>query len=106
MKKVYVAGPYSRGDVMVNIRAALFAADWLLALGYAPFVPHLTGFWHFYSPKPYKAWLALDLEWLRACDAVLRLPGESPGADGEVAEAERLGIPVYESVPELAGGLV
>ena len=99
--RVYIAGPYSKGDVILNIREAIYAADWLLAGGHVPFVPHLTGFWHAIAPKPYESWLAYDMEWLKVCDAVLRLPGESSGADKEVAEARRLGVPVFESVPEL-----
>jgi hypothetical protein len=105
MKRVYVAGPYSRGDIVLNIREALFHADWLMAAGYIPFVPHLTGFWHLCFPRAYESWLAYDMEWLRVCDALLRMSGESPGADREVAEAQRLGIPVFYSVPELIGGL-
>ncbi len=38
---------------------------------------------------------------LQHCDAVLRLPGESTGADQDVATAERLGLPVYHSVHEI-----
>ena len=89
----------------MNIRKAIFEADWLLAAGFAPFVPHLTGFWDFASPKKYETWLAYDMEWLRACDALLRMIGESPGADREVELAESLGIPVFYSVPELITGL-
>lgn len=37
------------------------------------------------------------------CDGVLRLPGESAGADNDVAIAHRRGIPVYTSVTELPG---
>jgi hypothetical protein len=32
---------------------------------------------------------------LARCDALLRLPGESPGADREVKRARELWIPVY-----------
>jgi hypothetical protein len=35
------------------------------------------------------------------CDAVLRLPGASRGADLDVARAEALGLPVLHSVDEL-----
>ena len=38
---------------------------------------------------------------LQHCDAVLRLPGASTGADNDVRIAERLGIPVYRSIDEL-----
>lgn len=38
---------------------------------------------------------------LEHCDAVLRLPGASQGADNDVAIARRRGIPVYTSVDEI-----
>jgi hypothetical protein len=38
---------------------------------------------------------------LTHCDAVLRLPGESAGADQDVAIAQQRGIPVYRSVAEI-----
>lgn len=101
MKKVYIAGPYTKGDVAVNVRNAFEAADTLATAGFAPFVPHATHFWHMLFPRPYAYWIALDLEFLPACDLLLRLPGESAGADGEVAEAKRLGIPVYHSLLDL-----
>lgn len=38
---------------------------------------------------------------LQHCDAVLRLPGESAGADQDVAIARQRGLPVYRSVEEI-----
>jgi hypothetical protein len=35
------------------------------------------------------------------CDAVLRLPGTSAGADLDVARARKLGLPVYTSLEEI-----
>lgn len=35
------------------------------------------------------------------CDAVLRLPGASKGADDDVAQAHRRGIPVYYQLEEI-----
>lgn len=99
--RVYVAGPYTRGDVAVNVREAIKAGTALLAMGYTPFIPHLTHFWHLVDPHPYETWLAVDLEWLRVCDCVLRLPGESSGADKECAEAERLDLPVFADIAAL-----
>jgi hypothetical protein len=93
--KVYIAGPLSEGDVQANIVAALDAADAVLAAGHIPYVPHLSWYWHDYSPKDYEVWMALDFEWLEACDVVILLPGVSRGADREVRRAETLGIPVY-----------
>lgn len=80
-------------------------ADKLLAAGLVPFVPHLTMLWDAISPHPYADWLAYDLHWLRVCHAVLRLPGESNGADKECEEAERLGIPVFHSLDAILSTL-
>lgn len=96
--KIYVAGPYTLGDVAVNVRAAIDAANQLLALGFIPFVPHLSHFWHMIAHHPYEDWIRYDLQWLEACDAVLRLPGESKGADLEVKRAGELHIPVYPGI--------
>ncbi|MFE6627854.1 DUF4406 domain-containing protein [Streptomyces rochei] len=38
---------------------------------------------------------------LARCDAVLRLPGESVGADQDVALARRRGLPVYHDVAQI-----
>jgi hypothetical protein len=35
------------------------------------------------------------------CDAVLRLPGASVGADQDVAQARALGLPVFERVEDI-----
>jgi hypothetical protein len=100
-QRIYVAGPCSKGDVAINVRNALEAADELATLGFAPYVPHLTHFWHMLFPRPYEFWLELDNQYLPYCDALLRLPGESSGADKECELAHSLGIPVFDSVPEV-----
>ena len=38
---------------------------------------------------------------LECCDAVLRIPGESRGADADVARARDLGLAIYSDVLEL-----
>lgn len=43
-------------------------------------------------------WLSVDKAWVAAADAVLRLPGESKGADEEVAFAKSAHIPVFHSI--------
>jgi hypothetical protein len=40
---------------------------------------------------------------LEHCDAVLRLPGESTGADQDVAIAQRRGLPVFTRVEDIPG---
>ncbi len=98
---IYISAPYSKGDVCENIRRACFAGDELLRKGHIPFVPHLTHLWHLISPKPYKEWLAIDLALMSMCDAVLRLDGESVGADLEVDEAKRLCMFVYYDIQDI-----
>lgn len=103
--RVYIAGPYTKGDPVLNVRAAVAAADAVLAEGHVPFVPHVNHLWHTISPKRWETWLSIDLAWLDCCDALIRLPGESTGADLEVTEASKLGIPVYFSVAMWKAGL-
>ena len=101
MKRVYIAGRYSGGDVARNVRVAMKNADLLIQMGFAPYVPHLCHFLHLIAPHDYEVWMAIGLAWLRQCDEILRLPGESPGADREVEVARILEIPVFYSIDKL-----
>lgn len=98
---VYIAGPYTKGDVVMNIRKAVEAADVLANVGCAPFIPHLSHLWHTISPHDYEFWLDQDMQWLERCDVLLRLPGESAGADREVDIAFALSIKTYYGVYNL-----
>ncbi len=99
--KIYVAGPYTKGDVAQNVRNAIYTGNNLRALGHTPFIPHLTHFWHMLLPHEIDYWYAYDIEWLKECDAVFRIEGESRGADDEVKWAETHGKPVYYSYMDL-----
>lgn len=102
--RVFVSGPYSAPDperVLLNVQKAIDAGNRLIDAGLWPHVPHLMHYMHERQARPYEAWLALDMAWLAKCDAVLRLPGDSPGADREVARARELGLPVYASEERL-----
>jgi hypothetical protein len=99
-KKIYIAGPYTKGDVAVNVKNAMDAANELINAGHYPFCPHLSHFLHMNNPQPYQVWIDLDLVFLPDCDALLRLEGDSAGADGEVRKANELGMPVYYSIEE------
>lgn len=101
MIKVYIASPYTIGDVAVNVKLQLDTANKLMDLGFAPYVPLLTHFQHLVHPRPYGDWIKLDNEWVLVCDCVLRLGGESKGADAEVELAKKNHIPVYYSIKEL-----
>lgn len=100
-KRIYIAGPYTKPDPCVNTYNAIKMGNQLWALGFVPFVPHLTHFWHTITPHPYEDWINYDLEWIPLCNAILRLPGESSGADREVKRANELGIPVFNTVDQL-----
>jgi len=97
-----VAGPYRGGDPVVNVRNACAAAEQLVAKGHLPVVPHLFHLWHLCSPHDYEYWLALDRGLLGLCDALVRLPGESPGADRETEWAVGLGLLIYRGVDDAA----
>ncbi len=94
MTKVYIASPYTLGDVAINVKAQMDMADTLINLGFAPFVPLYSHFQHMAHPRHYDDWVKLDLEWVKVCDCILRLPGESKGADGEVTYAKMLSKPI------------
>lgn len=113
---VYIAGPISKGDLYHNIDQAHEAGIALLKSGIPALVPHGSCFWGNrhrereqwgYTPEvtpcgtTCEDWYGMDLPLVRRCDAVLRLPGESRGADLEVAEAQKLGRPVFHSVDEV-----
>lgn len=91
---VYVAGPYSGGDVAVNVRNAMAVGNEVIAAGYTPIVPHLSHFLHMAAPQPYEVWIKMDLELLRRCDCLVRFVGDSAGADGEMELARELCIPI------------
>lgn len=101
IKYVYVAGPYTHNDPVENTRNAIDVGDELMEQGFIPYVPHLSLFWHLIHLHDVDCWYAFDCEWLRKCDALVRLPGMSKGADAEVVLAEELGIPVFYSLDQL-----
>lgn len=93
--RIYVAGPISKGDRRRNIANAIHAAEQLMQAGAHAFVPHLNCEWDDRHRHSLEEWLEYDFAWLALCDALVRLSGESEGSDREVAEAWRLGIPVF-----------
>jgi hypothetical protein len=101
--RIYVAGPYTKGDVVLNVRRSIEVAEEIVALGpeYSPYIPHLSHFWHLVAPHDYKFWLEYDKVWLRCCDALFRFPGISSGAEDEVNLAISLGIPVFYHIKDL-----
>jgi hypothetical protein len=113
---ILIAGPYRSGTngdpaaIAENLRRLEDAAAPIYRLGHIPMIGE---------------WVALPIArgvdadeapgvdvlydtarmLLQRCDAVLRLPGESTGADADVAIAHERGLPVYyrlEDIPPAA----
>jgi hypothetical protein len=98
---VYVAGPYASHPTH-NTWAAVVAGLGLWRTGrVAVLIPHTSLVADLVVPMLEADWYAFDLDQLAHCDAVLRLPGESRGADAEVAFAEEHGLPVFGDVEAL-----
>jgi len=101
MIRVYIAGPITKGMWDENIGRGIEAYNRLLDLGFAPYLPHLNFFPALSKRRPFETWIKLDLEYLKCCDAVLRLPGESKGADIECAEAQKFGKSVFYDIDKI-----
>ena len=117
---ILIAGPYRSGTgddpalLDANLRRLEEAAWPVFAAGHIPMIgewvalPVLRGAGGTGVADP----IAADIMYptaerlLQHCDGVLRLPGDSAGADQDVAIARERGIPVYFSIdelPQLAG---
>lgn len=107
---VYIAGPLnSSGRVADNIRTATRTAKQLRQAfpWVVPFVPHLFWFMEVAEDEPMgdDFWLSWDFEWVRRCDVLLRLPGESFGSDIEVEVAKDYGRRVFYGVEDFIAWL-
>ena len=99
---IYLAGPYrgeTESDIYKNIRSA---EDYAIKIteeypGWFAVCPHRNTAW-LGGLQPDEYFLNGTLEMMRACKAILMLPGweSSEGATIERDEAEMLGIPVIE----------
>ena len=103
-KLIYIAAPYTFFDPVQNTNLVCKIADELILDGFIPYIPHLTLLWHLITPRTVQFWYDYDYHFLKRCDAVLRVPGDSVGADKEVALAKQWRIPVFYSVEELRAG--
>jgi hypothetical protein len=109
---VYIASPYTRGDVAINTHFQCEVFDRLMSDGKVwPVAPLWSHFQHTVFPRPYQEWIDYDQALLHLYDACLRLAAEIPhlnykqwesnGADNEVKTFQRLSKPVFHSVADL-----
>ena len=108
---ILIAGPYRSGTggdpdaIARNLERLEAAAAPIYALGHVPMIgewvalPILRGIDTASGDGDVMYETARRL--LQHCDAVLRLPGESSGADTDVAIARERGIPVYTDLSEI-----
>lgn len=101
MLRVYISGPITKGDRIHNFAQAASAQRQLMNYGFATLNPMLSMMHPAADQIDYEKWLAGDLAWIEVADAVLRLPGESVGADRECGFAADNGVPVFHSIGEL-----
>lgn len=108
MKVIYVAGPYrhaTRAGIQLNIQSSMKVGCLVAQKGYSPLIPHMNTAHmdEVIRPGDEQFWLDATMELMRRCDAVVLCPGwqMSSGTIGEIIEAVRLEIPVYESVEVL-----
>ncbi len=106
--RIYVAGPYTAktpADIVSNVERAIDVGIALFKKGHIPFIPHLTHFVDLRAkekgiPVGWEEYIRWDLGWLSLCDALIYL-GSSPGADLELASAQRLGKRVFHSLDDV-----
>lgn len=109
---VYIASPYTGGDVAMNTHFQCKIFDLLLTDGKCiPVAPLWSHFQHTLFPRPYEDWIEYDQSMLRLYDACIRLNSEitsvsyeqveSNGADAEVETFLKLERPVFYSIEDL-----
>jgi hypothetical protein len=114
---ILIAGPYRSGtgddpDLMARNLARLEEAAWpIFRSGHVPMIgewvalPVVRGAGGAGPTDPVADQIMYPTaeRLLQHCDAVLRLPGESAGADQDVRIARERGLPVYDRVEDIPG---
>jgi hypothetical protein len=114
---ILIAGPYRSGTddrpdlLAANLRALEEAAWPIFRAGHVPMIgewvalPVMRGAGSAAVGDPVSEQVLYPTaeRLLAHCDAVLRLPGDSTGADQDVRIALERGLPVYQSVEDIPG---
>ncbi|MFS0895381.1 DUF4406 domain-containing protein [Microbacterium sp. 179-I 3D3 NHS] len=109
---ILIAGPYRSGTggdpdaIARNLARLESAAAPLHRLGHVPMIGEWVALPTLRGLDPAEAadgdvMYETAARLLHHCDAVLRLPGESTGADTDVAIARERGLPVYFDIDEI-----
>ena len=120
IKRVYVAGLltpkgfYSVNpgiDYLMNVRAMVRQGIEVFKLGLVPFVPAMDFVMFLLLREDERITEPMikrySKDWEEVCDCVLLTPGwkKSKGTLAEIKYAEKLGIPVFETLQDLKDGL-
>ncbi|NUT92505.1 MAG: DUF4406 domain-containing protein [Saccharothrix sp.] len=114
---ILIAGPYRSGTnddptLMARNLARLEQAAWpIFRSGHVPMIGewvalpvlHGAGATSPTDPAAEAIMYPTAHRLLQHCDAVLRLPGKSTGADEDVRIAQERGLPVYHRVEDIPG---
>ncbi|MGZ4349062.1 MAG: DUF4406 domain-containing protein [Solirubrobacteraceae bacterium] len=114
-KLILIAGPYRSGtgddpELMARNLRRLEEAAWpIFQAGHIPMigewvalpVRRSAGATGVSDPLAERVMYPTAQRLLQHCDAVLRLPGESTGADQDVAIARERGLPVFHELAEI-----
>jgi hypothetical protein len=105
---VYLSGPITHNPKKTFFRiseAGKIHCE-LMRRGFFPFTPHLLSLADMIDGGiGYEDWMNYDLAWILKCDLLIRLPGESTGADREVgyAKAHNIAVVSWEKFCEENG---
>ena len=91
---IYLAGAFS-SEPEFNTHKAIKIGAKLSDMGYAVFVPHLSYWWDKIDKRDYEWYMEYDFNILSRCDLLVRIPGESKGADREWNFARLNDIPAF-----------
>jgi len=114
---ILIAGPYRSGTnddpekMAANLKVLEAPSHALFAAGHVPMIGEWVALpiWHAAGGRHVGDALYEEIfhpvagRLLALCDAVLRLPGASKGADNDVRIATERGIPVYHRLEDVPG---
>ena len=105
MRLIYIAGSFRAETpwlIEQNIRAAETIGLEVARMGMAPLIPH-SMYRFFQLSMPDAFWESSTMEMMRAADALMVRRGwqGSIGTMSEIAEAKRIGLPIFYSLEEL-----
>jgi len=108
--RIFIAGPYGdtnpRADIEHNIEVADAVGREFMRQGFQVYIPHkMSDGWESDNTITLQQCLELDKSFIKHwAEALVRIPGYSKGADGEVAYARSLGLAIkgYDTLPCLA----